>query len=137
MVTQHSKKANDVNGAFSQAGGVASGSGMSRVPKVVIKQNLSAPNIRIGTWNVRTMMRKGKLENVKEEMIKNGINIIGLSEVRWKEKGNFMSDDIRVIYAGGNESKRGVAVLLDKDTAKWVTTIVVQHSDRLILVRIQ
>jgi hypothetical protein len=47
-----------------------------------------------------------------------------------------MSDDIRVIYAGGDESKRGVAVLLDKDTAKRVTTVV-QHSDRLILVRIQ
>src|SRR5580698_3108104 len=82
------------------------------------------------------MMRKGKLENLKEEMTKNGINILGLSEVRWKEEGDFMSNDIRVIYAGGNESKRGVAVLLDKDTAKRVTAVV-QHSDRLILVKIQ
>ena len=136
MVEQQSKKANDVNGVFSQAGDIASGSGISRVPKVVNKRNPSASEMKIGTWNVRTMLRNGKLENVQQEMMKNGINILGLSEVRWKEVGDFMSNNIRVIYAGGNESQRGVAVLLDNETAKRVTTVV-QHSDRLILVKIQ
>ena len=136
MVKQRSKKANDVNGVFSQARDIASGSGIRRVPKVVNKRNPSASEIKIGTWNVRTMLRNGKLENVQQEMMKNGINILGLSEVRWKEVGDFMSNNIRVIYAGGNESQRGVAVLLDNETAKRVTTVV-QHSDRLILVKIQ
>ena len=63
------------------------------------------------------------------------LNILGLSEVRWKE-GDFMSDGMRVIYAGGNENQRGVAMILDGETAKRVTKIV-QHSDRLILVKIQ
>ena len=47
-------------------------------------------------------------------------------------RGDFMSDGMRVIYAGGNENQRGVAVILDGETVKRVTKIV-QHSHRLIL----
>ena len=64
------------------------------------------------------------------------INILGLSEVRWKDGGDFMSEDVRVIYAGGKESQRGVAVILDAETTKRVTKVI-QHNDRLILVKIQ
>jgi exonuclease III len=91
--------------------------------------------LRIGTWNVRTMLKRGKLRNVKVEMRRMKINILGLSEVRWRDGGDFMSDDVRVIYAGGEESQRGVAVLLDSDTAKRVTKIM-RCSDRIILIKI-
>jgi sporulation protein YlmC with PRC-barrel domain len=64
----------------------------------------------IGCWNVRTLNRVGKLENVKIEMKENGLSVLGLSEVRWRkenkgeeERGDFMSDDVRVIYSGGEE----------------------------------
>ena len=39
-------------------------------------------HMRIGTWNVRTMQKRGKLENIKREMSRNRLNILGLSEVR-------------------------------------------------------
>ena len=58
---------------------------------------------KVGTWNIRSMMQKGKLENVKREMKRYGLNVLGLSEVRWKESGDFMSDDVRVIYSGGQQ----------------------------------
>ena len=38
--------------------------------------------IKIGTWNVRTMNVKGKLENVKQEMKRYNLNVLGISEVR-------------------------------------------------------
>ena len=38
--------------------------------------------LKIGTWNVRTMFQKGKLENVKKEMARLKLNVLGLSEVR-------------------------------------------------------
>ena len=41
--------------------------------------------IKIGTWNVRTMLRLGKLANVVQEMRRGRINILGLAEVRWKD----------------------------------------------------
>ena len=37
--------------------------------------------VRVGTWNVRTMNAMGKLENVKEEMLRNRLSIMGVSEV--------------------------------------------------------
>ena len=37
--------------------------------------------ITVGTWNLRTMNAMGKLENVTEEMRRNGLSIMGVSEV--------------------------------------------------------
>jgi len=89
----------------------------------------------IGTWNVRTMNQKGKLENVKREMERYGINILGLSEVSWKGSGDFESDGTRVVYSGGNVGQRGVALILDKETAKSVSSIE-NVSDRILIVKL-
>ena len=42
---------------------------------------------RLGTWNVRTLNQAGKLENLKMEMDKCNVSVIGLSEVRWPGQG--------------------------------------------------
>ena len=55
--------------------------------------------IRIGTWNVRTLYQCGKLENVKKEMTRLKINILGINETRWLKNGNFMIDDFKMIYS--------------------------------------
>ena len=41
----------------------------------------------IGTWNVRSM-NQGKLE-VKQEMARVNINILGISELKWTGMGEF------------------------------------------------
>ena len=46
----------------------------------------------IGTWNV-TSMNQGKLEVVKQEMARVKVNILGISEVKWTQMGEFNSDD--------------------------------------------
>ena len=43
-------------------------------------------------------------------MERNQVNILGLCEVRWKDCGDFLSDDIRIIYSGGTKSEAGVAI---------------------------
>ena len=48
--------------------------------------------LKIGTWNVQTTMQKGKFENVKQEIKMMKINILGLSEIRWKGAGCITSD---------------------------------------------
>ena len=50
--------------------------------------------------------------------------------------GDFTSDEYRVIHFGGEKGQRGVAVMLDRMFSDRVTKVV-QHSDRLILVRIK
>ena len=46
----------------------------------------------IGTWNVRSM-NQGKLEVVKQEMVRVNVNILGISELKWPGMGEFNSDD--------------------------------------------
>ena len=64
----------------------------------------SNKELQIGTWNTRTMLQKGKLEDLKLEMNRYMTNILGVAEVRWKDKGDFLSEDKRVIYSGGERA---------------------------------
>ena len=41
----------------------------------------------IGTWN------QGKLEVVKQEMVRVNIDILGISKLKWTGMGEFNSDD--------------------------------------------
>ena len=126
----------NLNGVSEQFRDVAFGSGRCKASEVVIKQKPCKEYCKMGTWNVRTMLKDEKLENVKQEMQRYGMNILGLSEVRWKEYGDLIYDGLRVIYSGGKESQRGVALILDKEMAQRVIKVV-QHNDRIILVKLK
>ena len=67
----------------------------------------------IGTWNVRSM-NQGKLEVVKQEMTRVNTDILGITELKWTEMGEFNSDD-HFIYYCGQESLRsnGVALIVN------------------------
>ena len=103
-MTKQKYRSNDVNDVpVDNNKHVASGSGGRKASKVVIKRNPCKLNI--ATWNVRTMQRLGKLENVLEEMKINQINILGLCETRWKDKGDYEEHGYRIIYSGGKKSR--------------------------------
>ena len=45
-----------------------------------------------GTWNARST-NKGKSEEVKQEMARVSIDILGINELKWTAMGEFNSDD--------------------------------------------
>lgn len=47
------------------------------------------------------MLNTGKLENVKVEITRFDVDILGVSELRWSGNRDFWSDDYCVIYSGG------------------------------------
>ena len=51
----------------------------------------------IGTWNVRSM-NQGKLNVVKQEMVRLNINILGISELKQTGMGEFNLDDPYIYY---------------------------------------
>ena len=68
----------------------------------------------IGTWNVRSM-NQGKLEVVKQEMVRVNIGILGISKLKWTEMGEFNSDDHYIYYCGQEPLRRnGVALIVNK-----------------------
>ena len=47
-----------------------------------VKSDINKEQYCIGTWNVRSM-NQGKLEVVKQEMVRVNIDILGISELKW------------------------------------------------------
>ena len=68
----------------------------------------------IGTWNVRSI-NQGKLKVVKQEMARVNINILGISELKWTEMGEYNSDGHCIYYCGQESLRRnGVALIVNK-----------------------
>jgi len=91
---------------------------------------------KIGTWNVRTLNQGGKLENLKQEMQKNEVSILGISELRWKGQGELRSGDYTVYYSGGEWAEKGVAIVVHKSVVRSVVKKIV-FNDRIIAIKLQ
>ena len=60
-------------------------------------------------------MNQGKLEVVKQEMVRVNINILGISELKWTGMGEFNSDDYYIYYCGQEALRRnGVPFIVNK-----------------------
>ena len=60
-------------------------------------------------------MNQGKLEVVKQEMTRENIDILGISELKWTGMGEFNSGDHYIYYCGQEFLRRnGVAIMLNK-----------------------
>ena len=45
-------------------------------------------------------MNQGKLEVVKQQMVRGNMDILGISELKWTGMGAFNSDDCYIYYCG-------------------------------------
>ena len=66
----------------------------------------------IGTWSVKSM-NQGQLDVVKQEMAREKIHILGISELRWTGMGKFNSDDHYIYYCGQESLRRNVALIVN------------------------
>ncbi|XP_026681174.1 craniofacial development protein 2-like [Diaphorina citri] len=91
--------------------------------------------LKIGTWNTRGLRREGKIENLILEMKRLSMEIVGISEIKWNDQGDYWLDNHRVIYSGDEEGIAGVGVVLNKEWGRRVQSIVLLSS-RVILVKL-
>ena len=68
--------------------------------------------LKIATWNIRSLINPEFIECVKNEMRRHEISLMGVTEIRWKGRGDIESDGFRILYAGGEKSQQGVNLLL-------------------------
>ena len=60
-------------------------------------------------------MNQGKLEVVKQEMVRVNVDILGISELKWTGMGEFNSDDHYIYYCRQESRRRnGVAIMVNK-----------------------
>ena len=68
----------------------------------------------IGSWNVRSM-NQGKLEVVKEDMVRVNVDILEISKLKWTGMGEFNSDDHYIYYSRQESFRRnGVAIMVNE-----------------------
>ena len=82
-------------------------------------------------------MNQGKLEVVKQEMARVNVDILGISDLKWTEMGEFNSDDYYIYYCGQESPRRnGVAIMVSKRVWNAVLGCSLKN-DRMISVRFQ
>ena len=60
-------------------------------------------------------MNQGKLEVVKQEMVRVNMDIVGISELKWTGMGELNSDDHYIYYCGQESLRRNeVALIVNK-----------------------
>ena len=60
-------------------------------------------------------MNRGELELVKQEMARENIDILGISELKWTGISEFNSDDHYIYYYRQESLRRnGVAIIVNK-----------------------
>ena len=82
-------------------------------------------------------MNWGKLEVVKQEMARVNVDILGISELKRTEIGEFNADDHYIYYCGQESLRRnGVAIIVNKRVQKGVLVCNLKN-DRMISVHFQ
>lgn len=115
-------------------GNISTYRGRIKVSQVASKRN---PWENIGTRNLRTILNIGKLENIKQEMMRLDKDRLGVSKVRWPGNGDFWSGNHLVIYSDDETPGRsGVGFIINK---KWGHLIVnkIAYNDRVILIKLR
>ena len=68
----------------------------------------------IGSWNIRSM-NQDKLEMGKEGIVRENINTLGISHVKWTGMSEFNSDGHYIYYRGQEFlGRNGIALIVQK-----------------------
>jgi hypothetical protein len=59
-------------------------------------------NMRVGSWNARSLYRTGSLRMVAREFGKCKLDLMDVQEVRWVKSGTERAEDYTLFYGAGN-----------------------------------
>ena len=60
----------------------------------------------LGTRNTRTLETAGKLQELKHEMDRHNWNILGFSEMKWKNFDETTTEEAHTVFFSGKEDKK-------------------------------
>jgi exonuclease III len=92
----------------------------------------------IGTWNVMTLLKPEKLQELTEEIAKTQTEILALQETRWPGKGQINKKDYIFYYSGSKEKtdQADTGFLLMKKIQKHIISYEL-HNERLYKLRVK
>ncbi|XP_013140606.1 PREDICTED: uncharacterized protein LOC106104958 [Papilio polytes] len=111
------------------------GTGVRRIPR----RKTEGKTLRLGTWNVRSLKSPEKVHNVCKEMIRLRIDILGISDVRWRGNGKYQIDEDHIMYYSGTDdtsNKYGVGIIVNTKSLN-TTYSFLPNSNRTMLLQLQ
>jgi len=73
----------------------------------LVKRNKENKKI-IGTWNIRTLLQRGKMQELAEQISETQLEILAIQEIRWGGTGLIKKQNYSLYY-NGSSSKTGQA----------------------------
>ena len=61
-------------------------------------------DLRLGTWNVRSLYRAGSLKAAARELARDKLDLVCVQEVRWDKGGTVRAGDYNFFYGKGNKN---------------------------------
>lgn len=58
----------------------------------------------IGTWNVRTMLEAGRMQEIAMELSNYRMDLVALQEIRWSDYGEVKKPDYPVLFSGSEKA---------------------------------
>ena len=49
-----------------------------------LRQRTRITDLTFGTWNTQTMLQPGKMMEIADEVLRPGIDLVALQEIRWQ-----------------------------------------------------
>ncbi|KAG8304716.1 hypothetical protein J6590_087281, partial [Homalodisca vitripennis] len=91
-----------------------------RRPRRVNKVMRRDTDIYFGSWNVQTLLKAGKMEEVAQELEKYKTSIGAVQEVRWKDSGTIKKRNYDFHFSGSNNVRghKGVGFLCCEELGK-------------------
>jgi exonuclease III len=92
----------------------------------------------MATWNVRTMLQAGKMQEIRNELTAYNIDILALQEIRWKRRGQIDKPDCTLLYSGAEEKtgQLGTGFVINK-TMKECLLEFEPQSNRICKIRLK
>jgi len=92
----------------------------------------------IGTWNVMTMPKPGKMNEIAEQMLSTQIQIIALQEIRWKGHGQMKKNEYSLYYSCSQQSmgQPGTGFMVRKEVEKNIMSFT-PINERICILRLK
>lgn len=91
--------------------------------------------MKIGTWNVRSLIKTDKMENFFLEMERLTMDIVGISEIKLKDQRDYWHNNHGIIYSGDEKGVAGVGIVLNKEWGKRVKSVVLLNN-RVMMIKL-
>jgi hypothetical protein len=94
--------------------------------------------MNIGTWNILTLLKPGKMQELAEQIKRIKLDVVAIQEIRWSGTGLIQIKDFSFHYSGANNNigQARTGFLIQKKMQKYII-LFMAYNERLCKLRLK